>query len=1229
MRLEDINLRNPISIAYYDPFSVFSEIRDEFTSKFPLSNLHWKYNPLKPGKSIPLLPVELKEEVPPLPHKKNTQKVPLADNVYLRLMFVKADNVDMYRSQVRPLIAAWLESLIKGKDVARGIVLVIPSSKRDKPLTLIKSSLYDKLKTDFGKSGKHLATLDMAASDLESSREEYDALELSNIFKLRAVYADEYQKLHEYSEVIAQVKTLILQTFDTRYTAYNETLDLVVKLAQADAEARVAHLLHKLRLVYLMSDMRFLKESLDLYDELFEDVKIVVADSNHAFDKQTLRIPAEIDLNNFSPESAFDHNDLLDQLAKYTQQNVPINLFDAKLGLFVGASLLLQSLANFATSISISSIYILTLLLRLSHFINDVSRSYPNSTQLSEWFCAMIDFHLNLPLTAKLVELNEKKLEASDINHTAAILEYLAELKLLRRTIVSKLAQKKGLKLPQLDLILYDVLLDSEETSSEEVELSYKPLIAQLEDQKSFESYFESSTISAIEDFVKCERNKTIDILSVDLAILHYQRKEYQEALEILLTSHEYFIENNWNFMGGALLEIYLECIQKVDTYSHEEILKSNLKLLATLRGGKINTIGINNFTLVKNEQQRRALFERIQAESHHLDFTLTYPLSDLFTATMASFIDTKADSGDQYAISIEVTNPLGVDIVLQEVRAILEREDTRITFSTAPVTLTPGTQTLSLFSLIFSKGKFQVKSIELQVTERLVFEQKRETLGEAATDNTVIHAVGELTTSNSHRLSLDVLQDTPSIEMYPVPGKFRVEAQSPLEIELGVARFDLVIYNGHQDATNINVSLSSLTPGVKFTKHEPEFAIEALQPDEIHRKSITFDYFGDTKILALQLDVIYESNGTIYEFHTNEAYDMSLTISISVQDIFRSEAIFSKFQIGSVSTKIPVRVLDCDFKSSDGRYDISSLSVSVTGSELLVFGDQPAYVFYKLEPKSGKVSPSDVLDLTITYSNLQNECEKLASNRFLEKLSQLGLANYFYAVAPSVKSLKFNLFHYALHLELEVLDVEASSLVFDHSIRKLVPPLDAEQMKDILTDIFKGRKLAVDNAEVIENQQLHIPVAVPSLGMFHKLEFLFDRKPRYLVGEPIEATLEITSTSKWATQESQEILASSSPSRQEKKVAPQEYGLFQFSFLGEEQWLITGFKKHQFDVKGETSSCKFDVCLVPLNVGAIQLPKLNIKPMASIEQQMEIVHENALETVLVVPELDSITFSF
>lgn len=1236
MRLEDINLRDPVKIACYDPFSVYPVIQEDFSSKFPLSNLHWKYHPLKPGKSIPLLPVELTEEVPPLlqkPKPKNT--ISKLDNVYLRLMFVRADNLDMYRSQVRPLINAWLEFLIKGGDVTWAIILVSPGSKKDKPSTLIKTSVYDKLKMDFGRSGKQLAILGMADLADDSSAEDAIGSEKDNIFKIKDAYPDDMLKLQGYNEVINQCKCLLLQTFDRRYNSYNDHIELLLKLANTDSEAGVSVFIYKMRLYHLMSDMKFLSESLDLFDELYDDFKSLLSSNDYLFDKKSSFLLKDLQLNDFSPEVTFHLKELFVQFTNYVHESIPVNAFAAKLGLFLSASMLLQSLANFATSISVSSIYVLTLLQKLSFFIHDISANYPDTLQLNEWFCAMIDFYLSLPLTEKLIELTEESQDNGAAANIASIQESTAELMLLRRTITGNLAVKKGLDLPLISLILEDISIDDHKVNEKYFELKYKPLIEELGSQESYEKFFEQTTIAAIEGMLASNRSKTIDLLSVDLAALHFKKKQYEEALEILLTSHDYFIENGWNFMGGALLEIHLECIKKVSSYSHEDILKTYLKLLTTLKNNYNAKCGINNYNLVKDKIQRHAVFDEIRKEAASLDSAFEYPIADIFCVSVDNFVHTKPQSNDDYSINVKLGNPFAIDIKLQKLKVTLTltEQDEELVFTRSNVEISAKPHhVLALHSRIFRKGTYRVKEIEIQVSEMLLLKQGTKDVSEFEIDQTVIRLQEDREVEYEHeKLHFSSANDTSLIGIYPVPGKFWVETVSPELIELGVAKFDLIIHNGHRKANNVRVSLASLTSGVKFDNDEPNFEIGQIDAEKLSRRGITFSYFGDAKILDVNIDVVYEVEGLLYEYHASEAYDMSLKISISVQDIFRTNSFYPKFQIGSAVEKVPVRVLDCEFASPDEKYEISKLTITLNENDLLiVMGEQPAFMFFKVQPKLGISSSKDILNLTITYSDLHFECCEIAKTFLFNSLAKFDLSKYYFIMVSTLADLNFNLHHYAVYKEIEVTNIETVSLMMNNVVSKFIPNSDAERLMGIVRELFLGPIKIGDPAAYFQKQRLYIPVAIPLLGMYHQVDLVFERKQRYLVGESIKTTLEIKSTSKWSSEEPDSILASSSPTRTSDIHTPlaNEPSEFQFAFLNEDQWLITGFKKHQFAVD-QNSVATFDVCLIPLNVGELQLPKLSIKSVGGASLGMETVLEYALETVLVVPELDSLTFSF
>ena len=94
----------------------------------------------------------------------------------------------------------------------------------------------------------------------------------------------------------------------------------------------------------------------------------------------------------------------------------------------------------------------------------------------------------------------------------------------------------------------------------------------------------------------------------------------------------------------------------------------------------------------------------------------------------------------------------------------------------------------------------------------------------------------------------------------------------------------------------------------------------------------------------------------------------------------------------------------------------------------------------------------------------------------------------------------------------------------------------------------------------------------------------------------------------------------------------------FQLVIQQDDNWLMSGFKRFTFNGGQETTK---QLTLIPLTVGKIPLPQVSIKELTdgvnlSIDDEedddsddIDIEFINGLETILVIPEVNSITFSF
>lgn len=1237
MLIEELGLRNPITVGYYDPFSIFPSVKDDLELKCPLTNLHWKYHPLKPVKLIPLLPVRFVEEVP---NSSSSVKLKTeSTNVYLRLIFVKADNLEAYRSQVRPLIQAWLTDLVDGKEVSWAIMLMCSASQRDKSLTLMKKSIYEKLTTDFSKNGKHqVLTTQNDSIDLSQDEEEF-------VFRLLATYKSDLEKLETFNEIVTEFKGLILKAFDRRYNTCCDELKVLKEKSKSDPELLIKEITCRLKLVDGVSDMRFFDESLEIYEEMDDTLKVLLHSISHAFKKGDMTIFNASNRSTFDPEKSDLARALLSQLKEYLKNGTPIDLLHTELHMFLGVSILLQSLANSAPSISQSSMYILHLFQRLIGFINGLIEDSGGNHAIIEWSIALVDFYSRLPIVHVLLQLDAES-EVSNVSSSAAIFEYMGELKILKRGLVGKLATTKGLELPEIGFLMEDVSLDQSNGTHTHpnITLQDETLQTVIETQESFDKFYEDLTVAAILDFANCERLKTIDLLSIDLAILNYKNGNYKQAFEVLQTSYDYFIENGWNFMGGLLLEIYIKCLEKLDFEDQSHIFETHVKLLAALKHNTRESGDINKYDIAKSRHQREKIFQDLLEISLRLPDPMTVPLDVLFGNVVQPQIEPMKGKSGTYAIELEISNYLGIELELEELSLELKELGSlsaqSIIFQNKNIKLlAQPQQVVQLHTKEFKNARFYAYKLSSRPSNNLSFIHMYQTKEESPANETVIHNEGMNDTVpeiadhlNSLGISVPETKVLLSVfYMYNDPRGFTAKFQVPKKFELNASEVELILKSGLQAIENVSIKLQSFDAGVEISKNFTAFDIPSIAADEVYYKTIPYKYFGDNKILHFGATISYFVGDDEYIYHLHNEVNSNLMILITVQDVFRSSSIYSKFQIGCSQSKLPIRILDLDFRCNNDKYNISSLSCDISEqNSQVVFGEQPAFMFYAIEPKLGKVSSSDTLDLTIKYSSLQNECESTIESLQKELFESFELLQYSTLFSELVTLILFDLNEYAINNEIRIKNADNIKTLFQNSIEAHVKSeKDRAELICCVNEIL-FKPIPVERISLAE-QELYIPVAVPILDILHRVEFDYNKKSQHLVGEPIEMKLRILSSAQWSdSEESPDVLASSSPTRK----APQKLQMFLFTVHHEDNWLLSGSKKHAFPILGRSNEAEFDLTLIPLNVGKLPLPRVTIKPLeqeGAVERapSTDTVHENGLETVLVVPELQSITFTF
>lgn len=1172
MRLEDINLRDSITIAYYDPFSVFLIVENELQARLPLSNLHWRYNPLKPIKSIPLLPATFVEEVP-VKHKHEFTLYPLIDNTYLRLIFVKVDSIEVYRSQIRPLICAWLTDLVKGRDISWGIVLVNVEGSKDKGLAL-RMSMYEKLRADFGPSGKQLVKLGIDTP--KNTANDDDEVE-ENIFRLGQHYDNDLAKLEAYNILIAHTKSLVLRTFGARFGAVTRQMSNLTEKSQSNVTALVHRFSVKSQLAYMLADLRLFSESLETHEELEKDLGELQVLLPDIFSDASVDILV-YDYSNFDPEIVFAQRNLTKMFVANMTDKVPINTAQARLDLLVSLLFILQSLSNFSTSISVSSLYISDLLKRLHRHLNAVSLSA--DANLLAWCYAMADFYLNLPLTKTLLEMDEKV--SDETTHVSAIMDASGTLRLFMRSTMGKLAHVKGLESSE---IFEDVSLSENKLGL--LTLEYSFLVKTLASQMSYDQFFEDITVAAMQNFNACERVKTIDVLSVDLAVMQYRRGQYQQALDILLDSHQYFIQLGWKYMGAELLELYLDCVQKLNSTDLGNLIENSLRLFAAL---KVPTSGASHIGFL-TDARSADLFERVCLQSENLKNHQVFSLDELFRTQVIPFVDSEEGF---LVLQLKVENVIPLQFKFHGINVTLvDSDDHELNFTCDEITLRPSFITkFKLKCPDFREGAFSVSNIEFIATKKLSLVQERK--DHSGGDETVIR----FTKENEVVETVASSSDTP-IHIYPFFGTFAIELKQPEQIEIGASKFKLVAIGGKTDIRALKVHLTPKTPTLKILKGP--FEVEELAADSKAEFEVNFNHTGDEKRLSVSVYCEYSSGLQRYQYYSTQKLASQLALSVSVQDIFRESAIYSKFQFAAAENKSIVRLLDCLLNCPHGRYSIHRLKQKF--DPVLVFPEQPAQHVHKIVPNS-KIEDNDVLDLLVVYSPLQIEAAIAIATRLKEEVKSRNCEKFYYLLEEVISGAQFDLTFLATD---GILSVTNFDEVHQDCVVKVERAVPDSNVQSSLIDAVSAALNEEDLTTKEQPQCLLVPVPMPNLEVFLTASIEFDERTQYCIGAPIEASIKIHCLANWAAQ------------------SAEAYELHML-VPNDENWLISGLRKHTFTTKADAFH-ETTLCLVPLTVGEVLLPRITVK---SVHQaSIEMYFKNGMQTILVVPEQSSISLLF
>lgn len=264
-------------------------------------------------------------------------------------------------------------------------------------------------------------------------------------------------------------------------------------------------------------------------------------------------------------------------------------------------------------------------------------------------------------------------------------------------------------------------------------------------------------------------------------------------------------------------------------------------------------------------------------------------------------------------------------------------------------------------------------------------------------------------------------MRDPPRFFIWPAQRSLEARVKHSSYINLELPRSIIVeLSNGENDVSQGKLLLRAASAGLRL--HTAKALVDKGEFKIINKTlpgTITFDEFpvgtkasirvpysveNDLKDIDVRLEVTYTTSEGDFTYACNSKVSILLPLAINVQDIFKKNALFSRFTIGTANS-VPLRIFNCHL---EGNETFSVNSPALTGVELDVFDLQPLSFISRIQKRLDRqngIGKSEAqkrrLYLQIQFRCLDEEICVTAENIFCAALRRSPLQVYSRILKP------------------------------------------------------------------------------------------------------------------------------------------------------------------------------------------------------------------------------------
>lgn len=857
--------RKTTQISYFDPFDVFKEVKDAFQAKLPLLNLHW-HPPGRPLRSIPSLEVNLVEEQASAETQPQHQLLGLSNAPYLKIIFVKCEDTDTYRSLVRKMIREWVSKVVGLRDPTEWLVVHYAPHGGSKT----QASVFHKIRADFNSGSK-----------------------VDRCVQLKNEYTSEMESMEIWSELMTKLKEGVLDAFSRRVHLYEDEI-------RKDEETRGmmgwnfgTFFIKKEGLALSFENINLFEDAFQLYDDL---------ELTFAKMSQDNSLPAFSSVGFDGEEAPVSLLKLQDN--KNMRMGImsnKISLFDFQCYLFSRQARLLLYMSKNSSVESISAVKIAELFQRLRAFLVEVKRlltsNKRNPLMTAEWVWNVVKELYSLTESMKSEKLAEGRGEAL----------------LLCRESLEIIAAFKGWR---IESTLADVSLNDDDdegvkASMERYQIKNGEVIGHLQNQDSFFTAYRDLTTQAQAYFQTAGRLRSVDRLSTQLALLDFQLGNYEAAattLEVLPTLYE---REGWSNIAISLLNVYVKCLKPLGRKA--DLLMYSLDLLLKLRTASPESL-LNTHTekdgdmamgsgFLLSDTDIDDLVENVQVLSSETE--LKYVMDDWFNFKLDRHI--ASHQNGLYSLTTEMSGFFRKPLKFDKAILVFGRSDNlvdRISLECDGPELSDKASKLRFITRNFSEGVFRAASMKLIIGKVSFFKDFTKP-GIPVTEVGFYQRPSELHAS---------------VKLHPeftlVEKKLSVVVHAPYDVT--ECRVKITPLDG--SATIDYLQSEVVTKSTKKRNYVPQcIALGSVASGSSAECIIPVHLQFDYSALDVKVVVEYTTADGQASLEFKDKVFIGLGVNVQVQDYFKISRLLSRFEINSRDVRHPVRITSVELNSSPG----------------------------------------------------------------------------------------------------------------------------------------------------------------------------------------------------------------------------------------------------------------------------------------------------------------------